>query len=50
MRHYHISVGKIHVEKRDQNQQSLQNSLTRMNEKDIMLIHKKFETAHFIAK
>ena len=49
MKHYK-SVGKTHVEKRDRNQQSIESGLARMNEKDIMLTHKKFETAYFIAK
>ena len=50
MKHYYKSVGKTHVEKRDRNQQSIESGLARMNEKDVMLTHKKFETAYFVAK
>ena len=50
MKHYYKSVGKTHVEKRDRNQQSIESGLARMNEKDVMLTHKKFETAYFITK
>ena len=50
MKHYYKSLGKTHDEKRDHNQQSIESGLARMNEKDVMLTHKKFETAYFIAK
>ena len=50
MKHYYKSVGKTHVEKRDRNQQSIESGLARMNEKDIILTRKKFDTAYFIAK
>ena len=50
MTHYYKSVGKTHNEKRDCNQQSIESGLARMNEKDVMLTRKKFETAYFIAK
>ena len=49
MKHYYKSVGKTHVGKRDCNQQSTESSLASMNEKNVMLIHKKIETAYFIA-
>ena len=50
MKHYYKSVGKTHVEKRECNQQSIESGLAKMNEKDVMLTHKKFETAYFITK
>ena len=50
MKHYYKAVGKTHVEKRDRNQQSIESGLARMNEKDIILTRKKFDTAYFIAK
>ena len=50
MKHYYKSLGKTHDEKRDHNQQSIESGLARMNEKDVMLTHKKFETAYFIVK
>ena len=50
MKNYYKSVGKTHVEKRDRNQQSIESGLARMNEKDIILTRKKFDTAYFIAK
>ena len=50
MKYYYKSLGKTHDEKRDHNQQSIESGLARMNEKDVMLTHKKFETAYFIVK
>ena len=43
-------LGKTHVEKRNRNKQSIESGLARINEKDVMLTCKKFETAYFIAK
>ena len=43
-------LGKTHVEKRNLNKQSIESGLARINEKDVMLTCKKFETAYFIAK
>ena len=42
-------LGKTHVEKRNLNKQSIESGLARINEKDVMLTCKKFETAYFIA-
>ena len=50
MKHYYKSIGKKHVEKRDHNQQSIENGWTRMNQRYVMLTCKKFKTAYFIAK
>ena len=50
IKHYYNSVGKTHVEKREHNQQSIESGLAKMNEKDVILTHKKFETAYFIVK
>ena len=50
MKHYYKSVGKTHYEKRDRNQQSIENGLTRMSEKNVILTRKKIETAYLIAK
>ena len=47
---YYKSVGKTHVEKRNHNQQSIESGLARMNEKDVMLTRKKFETEYVITK
>ena len=49
MQRCYKSGGIIHVEKRD-NQSSIVSGFSRMNEKDIMLTRKKFETSYFIAK
>ena len=43
-------LGKTHVEKRNLNKQSIESGLARINEKDVMLTCKKFETVYFIAK